>query len=404
MGSSPIVIAPHILLPRPGIDLHKFSVIACDQFTSQPEYWRDLEHLIGEAPSTLRMIFPEAYLDSVDGKTYINGINGTIAAYLKTGVLKDIGAGFVLVERSTPYVKRRLGLMIAIDLESYSFEKGAPTPIRASEATIVARIPPRLKIRENAPIEIPHVLVLFDDPNDGIIGPIYEKKAELPLVYDFELNQNGGRLRGYHIKDTTAIIQKFNDLKEKNGLMFIVGDGNHSLATAKAHWDKIKLSLSPEERLTHLARHSLVEAINIHDEGLKFEPIHRVVFGATMDFIGALKAILFGTHEGYWYSKGSGRQPLMMPSNGPLAYKIVQDHIDRYLKDHPQAHVDYIHGIADLEEVADGNEGAIGIVMPALTKGDIFDYIAKGDVLPRKCFSMGHAVEKRYYLEAKTIK
>jgi len=404
MASKPIVAAPHILLPRPGVDLSKYAVIACDQFTSQPEYWRELENLIKDAPSTLRMIFPEAYLGLVDTDAYIKNINATIASYLNKKTLVDIGAGFVLVDRSTPYVKRRLGLMLAIDLESYSFDKGTKAPIRASEATIVERIPPRLKVRENASVELPHVLVLFDDPSKSIIESLYNARDAYPLVYDFELNQAGGHIRGYHIKNTATIIDKLQKLTSPDGLLFIVGDGNHSLATAKAHWDKIKMGLPLDKRDDHPARYSLVEAINIYDDGLQFEPIHRIVFNAEKDFMPGLAQRLTGPCRSSYYSKAEGSKPLSLPQNSPMAYKIVQDYVDGYIKNHPGSHVDYIHGIDDLCKIADGNPTAVGLIMPTLTKGDIFEYIAKGDVLPRKCFSMGHAVEKRYYLEAKSIK
>ncbi|MDD3938868.1 MAG: DUF1015 family protein, partial [Bacilli bacterium] len=191
--------APHILLPKAGVDMSAFAVIACDQFTSQRDYWDDLKKTIGSKPSTFHMIFPEAYLNSVDEKEYIKSINQNIDRYLKEEILKDIGACFVLVERETPHTKRRLGLVIAIDVEAYSYEKGAKALIRATEATIVERIPPRLKIRENAPVELTHTLFLFDDPKKSIIEKLYEKRAEMPLLYDFDLNQNGGHLRGYQV-------------------------------------------------------------------------------------------------------------------------------------------------------------------------------------------------------------
>ena len=301
MVSPSIIIAPHILLPRPGIDLTKFAVIACDQFTSQLEYWKQLEATIKDAPSSLRLIFPEAYLPVVDHDEYIHAINQNIDHYLADGLLKDMGEGFILVERSTPFKPRRLGLMLALDLEQYSYLPGNKSPIRASEATIVERIPPRLRIREHAGIELPHVLVLFDDPKRNIIERLYEQRAEFSLVYDFELNQGGGHLRGYFIKETAAIIASFYELMGDKSLLFIMGDGNHSLATAKAHWDKIKLSLSEAERKNHPARYSLVEAINIYDEGLDFEPIHRLVMHVGPDFVTGLQALAHGPKDGYGY-------------------------------------------------------------------------------------------------------
>ena len=398
--------APHILLPKKGTDMTVFAVIACDQFTSQVDYWDSLKERIGNKPSTFHMMFPEAYLGRVDEEAYIEKINSTIQDYLDSQVLVDEGECFILVDRSTSVVDRRLGLMIAIDLEDYTYAKGVKSLIRASEATIVERIPPRLKIRENAPVELPHILFLFDDKERKIIEGLYENRDKLEKVYDFELNKDGGHIKGYKVTNTDEVIKQFEELlkKNNNGLLFIVGDGNHSLATAKAHWDKIKVNLSEEEKKNHPARYSLVEALNIYDEGLIFEPIHRAIFGAGDDFLPGLREVLKGDKESYSYSTKLGKEKLMMPSKGPMCYKIVQTYVDDYLATHKDASVDYIHDEDQLIEVAKNNPGAIALVMPALTKGDIFDYIAADDVLPRKAFSMGHATEKRYYLESKRIK
>ncbi|NCA97183.1 MAG: DUF1015 domain-containing protein [Bacteroidia bacterium] len=397
---------PHILLPKAGIDLNSFSVIACDQFTSQCAYWDELKEKIGEKPSTFHMIFPEAYLSKVDEKKYIEDINANINYYLKQDVLRDIGECFILVERMTPHTKRRLGLVISVDLEAYSYQKGTKALIRATEATIVERIPPRLKVRENAPIELTHVQFLFDDPKKTIIEKLYAKRDSFPIAYDFDLNQNGGHLRGYIITDTKPIIEAFNQLtlKNGNGLMFVVGDGNHSLATAKAHWDNVKAKLTDVEKENHPARFALVEAINLYDQGLDFEPIHRVVFNITPDFVPGLRQATSGTYESHVYCKPKGQAALMIPENAPLAYRQIQDYVDSYVKAHPGASVDYVHDIKSAHDVADKHPEAVVIAMPALTKADLFAYIAKGDVLPRKTFSMGHAVEKRYYLECKRIK
>lgn len=398
--------APHILLPKKGSDMHAWAVIACDQFTSQLDYWDDVEKIVDDKTSTLRMMFPEAYLGKVDEKKFIEKTNKTIDEYLKSGVLVDQGECFILVERSTPDVERRLGLMIAIDLEDYTYEKGVKSLIRASEATIVERIPPRLKIRENASVELPHILFLFDDKKRAIIEKLYANREQFEKVYDFELMKNGGHIKGYKILDTKPIIKQFEELlkENNNGLLFIVGDGNHSLATAKAHWDKIKVNLSKEERENHPARYALVEALNIYDEGLIFEPIHRVVFNPSYDFVPGLTDVLVGENKSYIYSSKFGKEEISIPKLGPVAYEIVQTYIDSYLKNHPESSVDYIHDEDQTIDVANAHPGSVAIIMPALTKGDIFDYIAKDKVLPRKAFSMGHAVEKRYYLESKRIK
>lgn len=398
--------APHILLPKKGVDMTAWAVIACDQFTSQMDYWEDVEKLVGDKPSTLRMMFPEAYLGKVNDIEFINKVNSTIQSYLDTNVLVDQGECFILVDRKTSVVERRLGLMIAIDLEDYTYEKGVKSLIRASEATIVDRIPPRLKIRENAPVELPHILFLYDDKDRQIIEKLYANRHSFEKVYDFELNKEGGHITGYKLTNTAEIIKQFEELlkKNNNGLLFIVGDGNHSLATAKAHWDKIKVSLSESERKSHPARYALVEALNIYDEGLIFEPIHRVIFDVDDDFLPGLRNALGGEYESYTYTVKAGKEKLMMPKIGPEAYEKVQAYIDGYLASHKHATVDYIHDEDQTIEVAKKHPGSVALIMPALTKGDIFDYIAKDKVLPRKAFSMGHATEKRYYLESQRIK
>ena len=398
--------APHILLPKAGIDMNAWAVIACDQFTSQLDYWQDVEKIVGNKPSTLRMMFPEAYLGKVNEEEFIKKTNSTIEQYLNDGTLVDQGECFILVDRSTPDVKRRLGLMIAIDLEDYTYEKGIKSLIRASEATIVDRIPPRLKIRQDAAVELPHILFLFDDKKRSIIEDLYAKRGDFQKIYDFDLMKNGGHITGYKISDTKPIIAKFEKLLKENdnGLLFIVGDGNHSLATAKAHWDKIKVNLSQIERENHPARFALVEALNIYDEGLIFEPIHRVIFNVKDDFVNGLKEVLKGENKSYLYSLEKGKIDISIPKSGPLAYEIVQSYIDNYLKNNPNSSVDYIHDEDQTIEVAKAHPNSVALIMPALTKSDIFAYIALDKVLPRKAFSMGHAVEKRYYLESKKIK
>lgn len=404
--SKSIVVAPHILLPKPGTDMSAYAVIACDQFTSQIDYWDHLKNEIGEKLSTLHMIYPEAYLENTNQDEYIKTINQTINGYLKDNQLIDMGESFILVERITDYGVRRLGLVLAIDLEEYSFKRGVPCSIKASEATIIERIPPRLKIRKDAPIELPHTLLLFDDKDKTIVEPLYAKRNSLECVYDFELNQKGGHIKGYLIKDTKRVIKKFNALYEKNnnGLMFIVGDGNHSLATAKAHWENVKQTLSLAEQKNHPARFALVEANNIYDDGIIFEPIHRIIFNANDSFVEGLKEACFGdSNSCFVYSQKLGKIPLKTPKNAAETYQIVQKYIDEYLSDHTESKVDFIHDEHSLLDIANKNPNSVAIVMPTLGKSDIFDFISKDLVLPRKSFSMGHASEKRYYLEAKRI-
>lgn len=406
MSEKKIVFAPHILLPEKGTDMTAYAVIACDQFTSQIEYWNDLKDMVGDKLSTFHMIYPEAYLENTNQEKYINSINTNINIYLKENRLVDVGESFILVERVTDYGVRRLGLMISVDLEEYSYKRGVPCSIKASEATIVERIPPRLKIRKDAPIELPHTLVLFDDKDKTIVEPLYANRNALPCVYDFDLNQKGGHIKGYLIKDTQSVINAFHNLykKNNNGLMFIVGDGNHSLATAKAHWENVKATLSEEEQKTHPARYALVEANNIYDDGIIFEPIHRLLFNYSNEFIDGLKEVCKGGSDAsYIYTKENGRIMLKTPKNAAETYQIIQNYIDLYLSKHPETKIDFIHDESSLLNLANKNPGSVAIAMPTLGKGDIFEFVAKDMVLPRKSFSMGHASEKRYYLEAKKI-
>ena len=398
--------APHILLPKKSVDWSKYAVIACDQYTSNLEYWDSLKFEIGDKISTFNMIYPEAYLETTNNDEYIKDINQNISRYLSNNDLEDIGECFILVERVTSYGIRRLGLVLSIDLEDYDYSKGTKALIRASEATIVERIPPRLRIRKDAEIELPHILVLFDDPQKEIVERLYSQRDKLEKIYDFELNKDGGHIRGFKVINTDEVIKQFNDLflKNNNGLLFIVGDGNHSLATAKAHWDIVKKDLTPDQRENHPARFALVEANNLYDDGIIFEPIHRVLFNVEQEFEKELRSRVNGDFVSFTYSKEEGKKELHLPSNAPMAYLQVQTFLDEYLKSHPETKIDFIHDEDELISVADKNAKSIAIAMPALTKADLFDYLATGKVLPRKSFSMGHANEKRYYLEAKKIK
>ena len=401
-----IVVAPHILLPKEGTDMNAYAVIACDQFTSQIEYWNDLDKMVGDKLSTLHMIYPEAYLENTNQDEYIKKINNNINNYLKDNLLIDMGECFILVERVTSYGVKRLGLVLSIDLEEYSYVRGVPCSIKASEATIVERIPPRLKIRKDAPIELPHTLLLFDDKEKTIVEPLYAKRNELPCVYDFDLNQNGGHLRGYLVKDTQSVINKFNELykKNNNGLMFIVGDGNHSLATAKAHWENTKQTLSEEEQKNHPARFALVEANNVYDDGIIFEPIHRVIFDYDEEIIVNLKSASNGSQKHcFIYTKNNGKELLKMPKNVAETYEIVQKTLDKSLEKHNQSRIDFVHDEEAAIDIVNRTDNSVAIIMPTIGKSDIFEYVAQDKVLPRKSFSMGHATEKRYYLEAKKI-
>ena len=392
------VVTPKILLPIDSINKEKWAVIACDQFTSEPEYWDKLKMYVDNVPSTYHLILPEAYLDG-EIKHKITKINYNMDLYLKNNMFEE-HEGFVLVERQTPYVERRLGLVIAIDLEMYEYEPGKKGKIAATEKTVPERIPPRVQIREKAPIEIPHVLVLLDDQGQDIIGNLYKNRKKYKKLYDFKLNMNGGYIKGYEIKNTQSIIDQIDNLP--NDLNLIVGDGNHSLASAKVCWENIKKNLKPEERINHPARYALVELISLYDEGLTFEPIHRVLFNTDLSLIRTLENRISGEGELEVYFDGEVLK-LSVPANPFIAIKQIQEILDEYLEKNKFAEIDFVHGIDSLKKIVKVNHDAIGITMPALDREKLLPYIRENGVLPRKSFSLGEAEEKRYYLEGKKI-
>ena len=409
-----IIKAPNIMMPNEKVDMTKWAVVACDQFTSQPEYWQELAEFVGDAPSTLKVIFPEAHLNR-ENQPIIDSINATMKQYMENGTLSEIGNCMVLLDRSTELTPRRLGLILSVDLEAYSFIREDHALIRATEGTVIERIPPRKKIRINAPVEVPHIMLLIDDREQKIIETLYENRASLTKLYDFDLNMKGGHGVGYRVDDTDAVIQKLNKLMDADYLkrlygdssevmQFAVGDGNHSLATAKACWEEIKKSLPQDQWDTHPARYCLVEVENLHDEGLVFEPIHRAVFNVEDDFMQGFNAICTGEADCLTYTAQEGEKAIKLPKNAAVAVGRVQDYIDSYLKTHPNASVDYVHGLEDLKGVVNNAKNAVGITLPPLDKNDLFDYVLKVGAFPRKTFSMGEAAEKRYYIESKKIR
>lgn len=391
---------PNILLPNKEVDLTKWAVVACDQFTSEPKYWQEVEKLTEGVPSALHVVLPEIFLDKASSLT--PGINDTMKEYLNDGTLVDVGKCFVLLDRRTAQEPSRKGLVLSIDLEQYSYTRTDSATVRATEGTVIERIPPRVAIRKDAPIELPHIMVLFNDKQNKIIGDLWEKRNQLEKLYDFDLNMNGGHLTGYKVTDCDEVISEFEKLTDESGLMFAVGDGNHSLATAKTCWDNVKQGLTAVERENHPARYALVEAVNIYDSGLVFEPIHRVVFNANEELIKSLRAI-GGNGSGKLYSNGKFVD-VQLPENAVEAVKTVQQIIDDYIKANPKAKVDYIHGQSNTASVVDANANSLGIILPVFSKDYLFEYVEKVGALPRKTFSMGEAEEKRYYLEAKKIK
>ena len=398
-----------ILLPDVA-EPEKFAVVSCDQFTSQRDYWEKLAAEVGDAPSALKLIFPEVYLEDGDAKERIAAINATMQSYLDGGVFRTLKDSFVLVKRETAYGNTRLGIVAPVDLEEYSYVHPTGATIRATEGVVANRIPPRLAIRENAPIELPHVMLLIDDRDKSIIEPYYKKRGELEKLYDFDLNMNGGHLTGWRL-DAHEVMAKLDVYAKKvRGLygvdtdfVFAVGDGNHSLATAQAHWKNVRKGLSAEERENHPARFALVEIENLHCDGIVFEPIHRFVFGVDdADFVLYMSTVLKGESRLKMFTTNM-EYSIAVNANNTEAIAEVQDAIDAYVSSHPGASVDYIHGLENLHSVADSSDG-VAVQMPCIEKAELFGYVAEHGNLCRKAFSMGEAEEKRYYFEAKKIR
>lgn len=400
-----------ILLPNDNIDKFKWSVVSCDQFSSQKDYWKKVDETISDSPSTLRLILPEAYLEDADVDERLLKIGHTMDDYLEKGLFKEIKDTFILVERETMYGKTRVGIVAAVDLEEFVYNGGKKLSIRPTEGVVEERIPPRLKIRSDAPIELPHILLLIDDREKSVIKSFYERRNSLELLYDFELNMKGGHLRGYAI-NANEVIKAFDGLFdekkqiEKYGratdFVLAVGDGNHSLATAKAHWEKIKTGLTDKEKENHPARYALCEIENIHCEGIVFEPIHRCVFGANEDFIVELSEKLKGEGKlDVYFNKI--KTTVNIPISTAQAISEIEAVVANYVKMHEGTYVDYIHGDEYLLAVAE-EANAIAIMMPKIKKEDLFQYVLDNGVLCKKAFSMGEAEEKRYYFEAKKIR
>ena len=466
-----------IYLPAEGIDLRRWAVVACDQYTSQPDYWRRVEAYVGAHPSTLHIVQPEIDLERAGAR--IPAVHRAMREYLSNGTLvRAVRNGFTLTERTTAS-GARLGLVAAVDLEEYDFTPGSGAMIRATEGTIRERIPPRLRIREGAPLECPHVMLLLDDPARTVIEPLHARLRETAPLCDFELMENGGRLRVWGVEGNALapVSDALSALWEKSdGFLYAVGDGNHSLATAKARWDALKPALSPGEAQTHPARYALAEIVNLHSPALAFEPIHRVLFGADMeDLVSAYRAHLASrgmklTAVEPCSSRASGTKPAepssfpasgtkpaepsSFPASGmkpaepssscacgtkpaepsssargmtpadeaeltfvsgntrvsfcvenpenPLPVAVLQPFLDEYLRSHPAARIDYVHGAAAVESLCQ-TPHTTGILLPAIDKSALFPAVRQGGALPRKTFSMGEPDEKRYYMECRKI-
>lgn len=399
---------------------YQWAVIACDQFTSQPEYWEKVKKEVSSSPSTLNITLPEVYLD--DAENLIPKINQTMTEYLSE-VLKPIKDTAIYVERTQSNGSIRKGVVMAIDLENYDYHKGAKSLIRATEATVEERIPPRVAIRRNAEIELPHVMLLIDDPGKTAIEPL-STSCNGEIVYDTDLMLNGGHVKGRVMSKENVenfskaldslitpenIESRYGD-KDLTPLLFAVGDGNHSLATAKASYEEIKSQIGKEKALTHPARYALVEIVNIHDDSLKFEPIYRVMFNVNPQkvleelkiYVNSLNGSASEQIVDCYYGKNKERLVIKKPTL-QLTVATLQNFIDDYLLKNKDAVVDYIHGESSVVELS-SKENAIGFIFSGMGKVELFKTVMYDGALPRKTFSMGHAEDKRYYLECRKIK
>jgi len=397
------VIRPcNILIPNLNADISKWAVVACDQYTSEEKYWKDLSEYVDNEPSALDLIFPEVYLNKIDVEKKIKDINNNMEKLLKNNFFSEYKKSYVFVERETS-TGIRLGLVGAIDLEAYDYNK-FDTLIRASEKTVKERLPIRVKIRENAKLELSHIVLLIDDKKKILLDELAKRKYSFKRLYDFDLNMNGGNIKAYLINDDKTIKEieeKFDNLIDDN-LLALVGDGNHSLASAKMHYENLKSKLSKEKAENNMARYAMVEIENIYDDAMQFDAIHRVVYNVDYNFVDALKKEIKGDLKTKVII-GDKEEDLYVNHNAIVAVKEIQDFIDKYIKKHEDVYVDYIHGIDNLKEICKDNN-AIGIILPILDKADFFDYVKKYKIMPRKSFSIGHANEKRYYIEARKIR
>lgn len=426
---------PKLLMPREGIDLSKWAVIACDQYTSQPDYWNNADSIVGDAPSTLRLTLPEVYLEQPDVKERTAKIQDAMLRYQQDGTLTEYEPGMMLVERTTKSGTRR-GVVLSFDLEAYDYQAGSQSLIRPTEKTVVERIPPRLAVREGASLELPHIMLLIDDPDRKVIEPLFADKDAFRKAYDTDLMLNGGHLSGWFVpegKETAALIERLNGLADpetfnkKYGLTgehavlpYAVGDGNHSMATAKANWERIKQDLSEEERQDHPARFVLAEVVNIHDDSLEIEGIHRVLFHIHPREVFQAADDFFRLHGGMAYCGDPksapstnvqsfpcmfhGEQVTLCIVDSPWALPVatLQNFLDDFLEKNPKSHIDYIHG-ADVVRELSQDARNMGFLLPDPAKEDLFRGVILDGVLPRKTFSMGEAQEKRYYMEARKI-
>lgn len=420
-----VFLPADILLPR--TDLTRWSVVACDQYSSEPDYWQRVEHFVGSAPSALRLILPEALLCSADRTALEDSIPAAMHSYIEGGLFDTLENSFIYTERSLADGSVRRGIIGRLDLEAYDYVPHSLTPVHSTEGTVEDRLPPRVALRARCPLELPHIVIFADDERRQVVEPLSSAAKQAEPIYDFELMENGGRIRGWRLDDTHAasldralaalaepeyFCKKYGieteDMLGIPPLSFAVGDGNHSLAAAKLHWEHLRAGLSEEQRLLHPARWALVELENLHDEGVRFEPIHRVVFeSCTEGFWSAA--------ESYWNNVSRKGEPVSIccvtaegerriTVSGLSSGELI-GLADAFLSSWVEAHggrVDYIHGDDTARGMA-GRDGCLGFILPPIDKAGLFPSLIKSGAFPRKSFSVGSACDKRFYLEARFI-
>jgi len=411
-----------ILLPKQGTDMYKWSVIACDQYTSEPEYWEQVSSNVGDAPSTLNLILPELYLEEEGVSGRIDSIHKAMDKYVSDGIFGEYKNAMVYVERVQSNSILRQGIVGAIDLEKYDFSKGSTSEVRATEATVIERIPPRIKVRQGAKLELPHIMILIDDPDNTVIEPIAGETSSMKMLYDTELMQNGGSIKGWLVDEAmqekidSALValadpDTFNkkySLDNSPVLLYAMGDGNHSLATAKEFYEQLKKANPGKDLSNHPARYALAEIVNLHSDALKFEAIHRLVYDVECDKLvaeltSALALSETETSDQYIIlcSNGTEKKLFINKKSSNLSVGSLQNFLDGYIKTNG-GKIDYIHGSDTVKTLAQKHSG-LGFILPDMDKSQLFPTVIKDGALPRKTFSMGHAEDKRFYMEARTI-
>ncbi len=418
-----------ILLPAENIPLEQWGCVACDQFTSDRSYWEKAARTAAGSPSTLNLILPEVYLEESGVTGRIQKIHETMDDYLRTVLTRAVD-GFIYVERTEQSGRIRQGLVGKIDLEAYSYAEGAQPEVRPSEHTVESRIPPRMAVRRGASLETPHVMMLADDPDCTLIEPIGAKKDALRKVYEGELMLGGGHIAGWAVEDPALLAQidaalqglgrqevfdaRYPQARGAAPLTLAVGDGNHSLASAKAYWEELKQTLPPEQQADHPARWCLAEVCNVHSPAIEIEPIHRVLFNVDCGAV-LLALIAWSDSHNAGICFGDARQQSFTLAGphvanvlsfehpvAPLTVGTIDAFIEYFMARHIEARVDYVHDEPAVRALC--KQGGVAFLLPPFDKSDLFKGVVMGGVLPRKTFSMGHAEEKRYYIECRKIK